>query len=45
MKYVFYAFAVVAMIAVWLNTTPDGQRAKRHFLAAGSENLRMNGGN
>lgn len=45
MKYVFYAFAAVAMIAVWLNTTPDGRRAKQHFLAAGTENLRMNSNN
>jgi hypothetical protein len=45
MKYVFYAFAAVALIAAWLNMTPDGQRAKRHFLAAGTENLRMSGDN
>lgn len=29
MRYVFYAFAVVAASLVWINNTGDGERIKR----------------
>ena len=32
MKYVFYAFLAVAGIALWLTSTDDGKRLKRHLL-------------
>ena len=32
MKYVFYAFLVVAAIAVWMTSTDDGKRLKQRML-------------
>lgn len=32
MRYVFYAFIALGMIAVWMNLTEGGARAKSHLL-------------
>ncbi|WP_423141565.1 hypothetical protein ACOYW6_12100 [Parablastomonas sp. CN1-191] len=37
MKYVGYAFFGVLMVALWLNLTPSGKTAKRHYMAQGHD--------
>lgn len=32
MRYVFYAFAALGLIAAWMNLTEDGARVKNHLL-------------
>ena len=34
MRYVFYAFIGLGLMATWMNTTVDGARAKKHLLGA-----------
>lgn len=33
MRYVFFAFACLAMVIAWMNLTPNGERAKSHLLS------------
>jgi hypothetical protein len=33
MRFVFYAFGFVAVGLIWMNTSPQGQSAKRALLA------------
>lgn len=38
MRYVFYAFAALGLLLLWMNTTENGRHAKQVFLQAGSSN-------